>query len=66
MKKLLKIFVAFSAIIGGIAGILYFLDKKNSDEKFDDFDDADFDDVFGEDDSRDYVTLDFDNETEQE
>lgn len=64
MKKLLKVLAATGAIIGGVAGVLYFINKKNQEDDFDDFDDAEFDDVFNEEDGRDYVTLDFDNEAE--
>jgi len=68
MKKILKVLVAIGAVVGGIAGVMYFLDKRRDDD-FDDFDDMDFDDVFEEEedgDDRDYVTLDFgDGETEE-
>lgn len=70
MKKLVKCLVAVGAMIGGVAGVLYFLDKKKGEEAFDDFDDTEFDDVFDdeeeEEDNRDYVTLDFEDETEEE
>lgn len=65
MKKFMKCLIAVGAIVGGAAGVLYFLDKKKSDENYDDFDDEEFEDVFGDDD-RDYVTLDFENENEEE
>lgn len=66
MKKFVKFLAVAGAIVGGVAGVLYFLDKKKSDESYDDFDDDEFDDVFADDDdSRDYVTLDFENETEK-
>lgn len=65
MKKLFKVLLAAGAVIGGIMGVLYFLDKRKS-EAYDDFEDDDFDDIFEEDDDRDYVTLDFENEAEAE
>ena len=66
MKKFLKVVLALGAIIGGIAGVLYFLERKNDEEDFDDFEDVDFEDVFeDEEDDRDYVTLDFEDETEE-
>lgn len=67
MKKLIKILLAVGAVIGGIMGVLYFLDKRK-DEDLEDFDDDDFDDIFqDEEDDRDYVTLDFEEDkTESE
>lgn len=66
MKKFLKGLVALGAIVGGIAGVLYFLDKKKQEEDFDEFDDAEFDDVFDdEEDNRDYVTLDLEKDAEE-
>lgn len=66
MKKIVKVLVVVGVIIGGVAGILYFLDKKNKEDEFEEFDDAEFDDVFEEEFGRDYVTLDFDNKAENE
>ena len=68
MKKVIKCLIAVGAVVGSIAGIMYFLDKKKSEDDFDDFDDEDFDEVFEEeeDDSRDYVTLDLENESGEE
>ncbi len=66
MKKLLKLILGVGAVAGTVAGIFYFLDKKNKDE-FEDFDDDDFDDVFQDDEEeedRDYVTLDFEGDEE--
>ncbi len=68
MKKLLKFVLGVGAVVGGVAGVFYFLDKKKKDE-FEDFDDDDFDDVFEDDeeeDDRDYVTLDFDGDQAEE
>ncbi|MCI8379996.1 MAG: hypothetical protein HFH72_16070 [Lachnospiraceae bacterium] len=68
MKKVFKCLLAVGAVVGSIAGVLYFLDKKKSEDDFDDFDDTEFDDVFEEeeDDSRDYVTLDLEKEAEEQ
>lgn len=68
MKKFMKVLLGAGAVIGGIAGVLYFLDKKKADDDFADFDDDDFDDVFDDDDDddRDYVTLDMESEEEAE
>ena len=64
MKKLFKFIIALSAIIGGIAGALYLLDKKREAE-YEDFDDEDMDDIFNDDEAdRDYVTLDFEKKEE--
>lgn len=64
MKKLFKFIIALSAIIGGIAGALYLLDKKREAE-YEDFDDEDMDDIFDDDETdRDYVTLDFEKKEE--
>lgn len=68
MKKFLKFVLALGAIVGGIAGVLYFLDKRKDIEDFEDFEDEEFEDVFEDeedDDDRDYVTLDFEDETEE-
>ncbi|MCI8771239.1 MAG: hypothetical protein HFH73_08840 [Lachnospiraceae bacterium] len=68
MKKVVKCLLAVGAVVGSIAGVLYFLDKKKNEDEFDDFDDAEFEDVFEdeEEDSRDYVTLDLEKEAEEE
>lgn len=68
MKKVVKCLLAVGAVVGSIAGVLYLIDKKKSEDDFDDFDDAEFDDVFeeDEDESRDYVTLDLEKEAEEE
>ena len=60
MKKVFKCLLAVGAVVGSIAGVLYFLDKKKSEDEFDD--------VFEEeeDDSRDYVTLDLEKEAEEQ
>lgn len=63
MKKLFKFIIALSAIVGGIAGALYLLDKKREAE-YEDFDDDDIDDIFDDEADRDYVTLDFEKNTE--
>lgn len=68
MKKLVKFIIAIGAVVGGAAGVLYFLDRKKNEEDFDEFDDSEFDDVFEDDeeDGRDYVTLDLEDETGDE
>ncbi len=68
MKKVVKCLLAVGAVVGSVAGVLYFLDKKKNEDEFDDFDDAEFEDVFEdeEEDSRDYVTLDLEKEAEEE
>lgn len=60
MKKLIKFLLAAGAVIGGVMGVIYYLDKRKGDD-FEDFDEDDFDDIF-DDDDRDYVTLDFEEE----
>lgn len=74
MKKFLKFILGVGAVIGGVAGVLYFMDKRHEDDDVDDFDDDDFDSIFDDDDmdddgvddddadDRDYVTLDLENE----
>ena len=64
MKKLFKFIIALSAIIGGIAGALYLLDKKREAE-YEDFDDEDMEDIFNDDEAdRDYVTVDVEKKEE--
>ena len=63
MKKFLKVILGAGAIIGGIAGVLYFIDKKKEDDDFEEFNDEEFDDIFeDETEERDYVTLDLEKE----
>lgn len=67
MKKLLKGLAVLGAIAGGVAGVMYLLNKDKLDEGYDDFDDEAFDDVFDdEEDDRDYVTLDFEGDAEED
>lgn len=67
MKKLLKGLAVLGAIAAGVAGVMYLLNKDKLDEGYDDFDDESFDDVFeDEEDDRDYVTLDFEGDAEEE
>lgn len=67
MKKLLKFLLGVAAIVGSIAGVLYILDKRKEDDDMDEFDDDEFDDIFAEKtDDRDYVTLDIDEEDNQD
>lgn len=67
MKKFLKGIMGLASI-AAVAGGAYYLTKKwleDKDEEFDeDFDDLDFDDE--EDDSREYVTLDLDEDGDEE
>ncbi len=67
MKKIFKGLVVIGAIVGGAAGAVYLLSRKNKDD-FGDFDDEDFEDIFAEDeeDDRDYVTLDIDAKEQKE
>ncbi len=63
MKKFLKVILGAGAIIGGIAGVLYFIDKKKEDDDFEEFNDEEFDDIFEDEaEERDYVTLDLEKE----
>lgn len=68
MKKLLKFIVAIAAAAGIVLGILYVLrDRLGFDTDADDAEDTDFDEVFADEvDDREYVTLDIDQEEEQE
>lgn len=67
MKKFLKGIMGLASI-AAVAGGAYYLTKKwleDKDEEFDeDFDDLDFDDE--DDDSREYVTLDLDEDGDEE
>jgi Na+-translocating ferredoxin:NAD+ oxidoreductase RnfG subunit len=65
MKKFIKGLAVVGAIAGGVAGVIYLLNKNKLDEGYDEFDDESFDDVFDDDDDRDYVTLDFDEDQEE-
>ena len=65
MKKFLKFVVGVAAVAGSVAGVLYFWDKRKTEDDFDD----DFDDIFedeNDDSDRDYVTLDIGEEEETE
>lgn len=67
MKKIIKGLAVVGAIAGGVAGIVYLFNKNKLDEGYDEFDDESFDDVFDdEEDDRDYVTLDFEEEKNEE
>lgn len=67
MKKLFKVIAGIGAVVGGVCGALYIMDKyKKDNDDFDEFDDDEFDDVFAdeEDGDRDYVTIDLEGEEE--
>lgn len=68
MKKLLKFIVAIAAAAGIVLGVLYVLrDRLGFDTDADDAEDTDFDEVFADEvDDREYVTLDIDQEEEQD
>lgn len=68
MKKLLKFIVAIAAAAGIVLGVLYVLrDRLGFDSDGDDAEDTDFDEVFADEvDDREYVTLDIDQEAEQD
>lgn len=68
MKKLLKFIVAIAAAAGIVLGVLYVLrDRLGFDSDGDDAEDTDFDEVFADEvDDREYVTLDIDQEEEQD
>lgn len=68
MKKLLKFIVAIAAAAGIVLGVLYVLrDRLGFNTDADDAEDTDFDEVFADEvDDREYVTLDIDQEEEQD
>lgn len=68
MKKLLKFIVAIAAAAGIVLGVLYVLrDRLGFDSDGDDAEETDFDEVFADEvDDREYVTLDIDQEEEQD
>ncbi len=68
MKKLLKFIVAIAAAAGIVLGVLYVLrDRLGFDSDGDDAEENDFDEVFADEvDDREYVTLDIDQEEEQD
>ena len=58
MKKFLKFLLGLTAVAAAVGGILYFLKNVLMKDYLDDYDDVDFDnDLYDEDDDRDYVTL---------
>ena len=67
MKKFIKFLLGLTAIAAAVGGILYFLKNVLMKDYLDDYDDDDFDnDLYEEDDDRDYVTLTPDSEDEAE
>lgn len=67
MKKFIKFLLGLTAVAAAVGGILYFLKNVLMKDYLDDYDDDDFDnDLYEEDDDRDYVTLTQDSEDEAE
>ena len=67
MKKFIKFLLGLTAVAAAVGGILYFLKNVLMKDYLDDYDDDDFDnDLYEEDDDRDYVTLTPDSEDEAE
>ena len=67
MKKFIKFLLGLTAVAAAVGGILYFLKNVLMKDYLDDYDDYDFDnDLYEEDDDRDYVTLTPDSEDEAE
>lgn len=58
MKKLLKVILGLATAAAAVAGVVYFLKKVVMKDYLDDYDEDDFDnDLYEEEDDRDYVTL---------
>lgn len=58
MKNFLKFLLGLTAVAAAVGGILYFLKNVLMKDYLDDYDDDDFDnDLYDEEDDRDYVTL---------
>ena len=67
MKKFLKFLLGLTATVAAVGGILYFLKNILMKDYLDDYDDDDFDnDLYEEDDDRDYVTIKPDTAAEKE
>ena len=65
MKKFLKFLLGLTAVAAAAGGILYFLKNVLMKDYLDDYDDDDFDnDLYDEEDDRDYVTLSPDDREE--
>lgn len=63
MKKFIKFLLGAATIAATIAGIVYFVKNVLMKDYLDDYDDEDFDnDLYDEEDDRDYVTLTPDSE----
>lgn len=61
MKKLLKVILGLATAAAAVAGVVYFLKKVVMKDYLDDYDEDDFDnDLYDEEDDRDYVTLNSD------
>lgn len=70
MKKFFKFLLGLTAVAAAVGGILYFLKNVLMKDYLDDYDDDDFDnDLYDEEDDRDYVTLSSDgkeNDSDEE
>lgn len=63
MKKFIKFLLGAATVAAAIAGILYFVKNVLMKDYLDDYDDEDFDnDLYDEEEDRDYVTLTPDSE----
>ena len=67
MKKLLKVILGLATAAAAVAGVVYFLKKVVMKDYLDDYDEDDFDnDLYAEEDDRDYVTLNSDEDSADE
>ena len=67
MKKFVKFLLGLTAVAAAVGGILYFLKNVLMKDYLDDYDEVDFDnDLYDEEDDRDYVTLNSDEDSADE
>lgn len=67
MKKLLKVILGLATAAAAVAGVVYFLKKVVMKDYLNDYDEDDFDnDLYDEEDDRDYVTLNSDEDSADE
>ena len=67
MKKFVKFLLGLAAVAAAVGGILYFLKNVLMKDYLDDYDEDDFDnDLYDEEDDRDYVTLNSDEDSADE
>ena len=67
MKKFVKFLLGLTAVAAAVGGILYFLKNVLMKDYLDDYDEDDFDnDLYDEEDDRDYVTLNSDEDSADE